>query len=731
MVVPPKSRSFGRLVLYSRARDVAPIAGRAGILVAVGTLWLAGCSPTAEPKTSDTPPPAPMMPAATGPGPVALAPSAPAVRQRQVSPFSGAGSGVMIGRIPAPPARGVTESADGISLNFVNADVRDVARAVLAGMLGLNYTIDPQVQGQITIETSRPIVRAGVLPALESAFRSAGIGLVEVNGIWQVVPLANAPHYAALGQRPGAAGFTTQIVPLRWVGAATLERALEPLLPPGTTVRADSSRNILVVSGASQDVAEVLDNVAVFDVDTMRGASFAFVPLHSGQARSVAAELPRVLGIDSGPAAGMLRAVPIERLNAILVTSLQPAYVEQARQWIERLDIGSDTVSRRIYVYRVQNGRAADIAGVLAKVLGTGGQGTASPGGASPPADTAPPSLNATDLPTGLAPPASPSPQTPAPDPLLGPLTGGGNPLTSSSASQLRITADETNNALLVLANPQEWNTIQSALTQLDIPALQVLIEASIAEVTLTGQLNYGVQYLVNSGRFGFNQSQNSTGTLASSFPGLNVIYSGGANTNVIIDALEQLTTVKVLSSPDLLVLNNQKARLQVGDQVPIATQSAVSTLTTGAPIVNAIEYRDTGVILQITPRVNGNGLVSLDISQEVSAVAQTTTSTLDSPTIQQRRINSSVSVQDGQTIALGGLIQDSRTDSKGGIPLLKDIPYLGVLFSTRNLTTSRTELLVLITPHVVRDRESARAVTDELRTKLPLLTGPLPTRVR
>jgi general secretion pathway protein D len=258
-----------------------------------------------------------------------------------------------------------------------------------------------------------------------------------------------------------------------------------------------------------------------------------------------------------------------------------------------------------------------------------------------------------------------------------------------------------------------------------------VLIEASIAEVTLTGQLNYGVQYFVNSGRFGFNQVENTTGVLASAFPGLNLIYSGGANTNVIIEALEQLSTVKVLSSPDLLVLNNQKARLQVGDQVPIATQSAVSTLTAGSPIVNSIEYRDTGVILEITPRVNANGLVALDISQEVSAVAQTTTSTLDSPTIQQRRINSSVSVQDGQTIVLGGLIQDSRTDTKSGIPILKDIPYLGVLFSLRNLSTSRTELLVLITPHVVRDRESARAVTDELRSKLPLLTSPLPTLVR
>jgi general secretion pathway protein D len=652
----------------------------------------------------------------------------------------------MIGPLPAAPVRSVTESPDGVSLNFVNADVRDVARSVLGGILGLSYTVDPQVQALVTIETSRPIIRAGVLPALEIAFRSAGIGLVELSGVWQIVPLANASRYATLGQHSGVAGFITQIVPLRWVTADTLQRALEPLVPPGTTVRADPSRNILIVSGAGQDVADVMTNVAVFDVDTLRGASFAFVPLHYAQARNVVAELPKVIGLDNGPGAGMLRAVAIERLNAVLVTSLQPAYVEQARQWIERLDVGSGGNERRIYVYHVQNGRAADLAGALNKVLGTSGSGSASPSGALPQADaTSGGPTGAQPVPdlsagppgpqTGSTPQGSsatvPSPQATASDPLLGPISGSLNPSPSGSGSQLRITADEVGNALLVMATRQEWSTVQAALAQLDVPALQVLIEASILEVTLTGQLNYGVQYSVNSGRFGFNQIQNTSGTLTSSFPGLNLIYSGGANTNVIIDALEQLTTVKVLSSPDLMVLNNQKARLQVGDQVPIATQSAVSTLTAGSPIVNSIEYRDTGVILQITPRVNENGLVALDISQEVSAVAQTTTSTLDSPTIQQRQITSSVSVQDGDTVALGGLITDSRTDIKGGIPILKDIPVLGVLFGTRNLSTSRTELLVLITPHVVRDRASADAVTDELRRKLPLLTSPLPTQVR
>jgi general secretion pathway protein D len=707
--------------------------GRLLSVLIAGALALSACTSSTAPKPRaeapedrdtiyrDEPAPVPLVLPPAGGG------------QVRAAPFSGQGSGQLIGRPPGQPQRGIVESPNGISLNFVNADVRDVARSVLGEMLGLTYTIDPQAQGQVTIETSRPIARASVLPALESAFRSAGVGLVDVNGIWHVVPLANAARYATVGHR-GSPGFTTEIVPLHWVTADTLQRALEPLLPPGATVRADAPQNVLIVSGAGQDVAEILDNIAVFDVDALRGASFAFIPLRNGQARAIAAELPKVLGLEGGPAAGMIRAVPIERLNAVLVTSLQQGYVDRARRWIERLDIGSTTADRRIYVYRVQNGRAADIAMVLSKVLGTAGSASPSRETPSPLPDTGAAPQPAPEMPPpqpqGL-PAASPAPQTPVPDVLAGGLGGGAMAASPAAGSQLRITADEVNNALLVLANPQEWATVQSALMQLDIPSLQVLIEASIAEVTLTGALNYGVQYYVNSGRFGFNQVENATGVLASTFPGLNLLYNGGANTNVIISALEQLTTVKVLSSPDLLVLNNQKARLQVGDQVPIATQSAVGTLSPGAPIVNSIEYRDTGVILQITPRVNGNGLVSLDISQEVSAVSPTTSSTLDSPTIQQRRIASSVSVQDGQTIALGGLIQDNRTVGKSGIPILMDIPYLGALFGVRTVSNKRTELIVLITPHVVRDRNSARAVTEELRGKLPLLTGPLPTKVR
>ena len=331
----------------------------------------------------------------------------------------------------------------------------------------------------------------------------------------------------------------------------------------------------------------------------------------------------------------------------------------------------------------------------------------------------------------------------PAAQPQIGLGEGGAGAAAGPNA--IRITADEVNNAVLVYASPNDYSKVEAALQQLDVPPVQVMVEATIAEVTLSNNLSLGLQYYIRSGNFralfaGSNTSLNSSGTatqvasngvsdttsaLFSGFsfvPGLNLAFGSTGGSSAVLQLLQQLTEVKVLSSPNLMVLNNQSARLQVGDQVPIATGSAVSTLTSNAPLVNTIEYRDTGVILKITPRVNANGGIQLDIAQEVSQVATTTSSTLDSPTISQRLVTSSVAVGDGQTIALAGLISDSRERGKNGIPILQDIPYLGALFGTRTDTVKRTELIALITPHVVRNDFQSRAITDELRLKLPLL---------
>jgi general secretion pathway protein D len=292
----------------------------------------------------------------------------------------------------------------------------------------------------------------------------------------------------------------------------------------------------------------------------------------------------------------------------------------------------------------------------------------------------------------------------------------------------IQIVPDLRNNALVISASPEEYRQIESALRQLDVTPMQVMIEATIAEVTLTDQLRYGLQWFFHTGDSNFTFSPLSTGAVAPIFPGFNYALTS-ANAQVILNALTQITDVKVISSPQLMVLNNETARLQIGDEVPIITQQVQSTEAL-APVVNSIEYRDTGVILNVSPRVNAGGLVVLDIVQEVSDVVTTTTSTLDTPTIQQRQIKSTVAVQSGESVALGGLIRDGSTKGVTGLPIVSEIPVLGNLFKNTTDTQRRTELLVLITPRVAASRQDSREITEELRSRVRAL-APLEYRIQ
>ncbi|MGD8810293.1 MAG: hypothetical protein PVG24_11855, partial [Gammaproteobacteria bacterium] len=286
--------------------------------------------------------------------------------------------------------------------------------------------------------------------------------------------------------------------------------------------------------------------------------------------------------------------------------------------------------------------------------------------------------------------------------------------------ANIRVIADEANNALTVLATAQDYKKVERALIKLDVSPLQVLIEATIAEVTLNDRLRYGLQWFLRSGNASFSLSNLASGAVNSTFPGFSAVFSGlDGDVRVVLDALDEITKVRVLSSPQLMVLNNRTATLQVGDQVPILTRSAVSVNNPDAPVVNSVEFRDTGVILRVTPRVNESGLVTLDVQQEVSDVVPTVSSNIDSPTIQQRYFESSVQVDTGTTIALGGLIEDRRTNGDSGLPVISQVPVVGNLFKTTTNELDRTELLVLLTPRVVRNAGDARSVTRELRDRL------------
>ncbi|HXL99168.1 MAG TPA: type II secretion system secretin GspD, partial [Rhizomicrobium sp.] len=648
------------------------------------------------------------------------------------------GSGNFVG---AGPPRHVVSTAvsddGGITLNFVNADVRDVAKAVLGDFLGLNYTIGAGVQGTVTMQTSRPVGRTEVLPVLEQSLRLNGLALVKTGDIYKVVPLTDAPRQSGTittaGSRHahGEPGFGIEVVPLRFVSAVEMQHLIEPLVPSQAIVHADTARNFLIIEGTEDERAAIVDEVGVFDVDWLSGMSFAlFAPKYT-DARGLAKELDEILGGAGSPLAGVVRLVPIERLNSVLAISTQPRYLQQLQHWVDRLDRPGEGTDRRIYVYAVQYGRAADIAEVLTHVLfggATPSPGTKSGAGSS----TSAPAGEGFSLST-MGEPAPGSPGTGSPtatpgggasdssEPLLSKSLEEAASETAGTTGNATITADPTNNSLVIYGTSQQYAVIESALHQLDIVPLQVLLEASIAEVTLTHDLQYGVQYFYNPGNKQNTITLSNAGfPLAQAFPGFSYMFTQGTNIQIILNALSTVTHVEVISSPEVMVLNNHTATLQVGDQVPIATATAVGVTTPDSPIVNSIEYHDTGVILKVTPGVNQGGMVTMDISQEVSNVAADSTSTLGSPTFAQRKIESTISIQDGETIALGGLISDSKTFGNSGLPFLSEIPVVGGLFGSKNDDHDRTELMVLITPHVIDDLQRARSVTDELRHKMP-----------
>ena len=763
--------------------------------MAVGLAILCGCQPTqslgpiATESQTIAQPPKPLTPpgANTKAPEVANAPAVVPTERAQI--ISGTGQLVQTPPPPSKAAQATAGQEGDITLNFVDADVHDVLPRVLGDILHLNYTIDPKIQATITVQTSRPLKQEDVLPVLQEVLRASGLTLVQSNGIYRLVAGDDAQRAGAVpvtvgsgaGTAATSSAYNVQVLPLKFVSATELQQTLAPFVPKGAVIQADPTRNVLILSGTGVDLSTVTDMIKAFDVDWISGMSFGIIPLQTASPKSVADQLTTIFGPKgSVPLPGMLSFAPLDRMNAILVVSPQRAYVAQARMWIERLDRGETETQPRIFEYHVQNSRAADIAKVLTGLFSNGQvstvQAQTAPGTTgtqiggnygSPTLDNS--SLGASPL-NGGGSGLSSSSQAPGVGTTLGGASGsampglgqgtsappqGGTGTTdqtdagggdngaqgngSSNGLQLppvRIIADEKNNDLVIYARPRDYHMIEDALTRIDVVPLQVLIEATIAEVTLSNDLQYGLQYFFHQHENQFSFGNTSTPIMAGTasagvFPGFNYVL-GSANANVVLNLLSSITDVHVVSAPELLVLDHQSASLLVGNEIPIPTAQIQSTITSGAPIVNTVQYVDTGVILKVSPRVNASGLVTLDISQEVSSVPNSTSAAASTlgPTITQRRIQSTITVQDGETVALGGLIQDTHNLTRNGLPLLSDVPVLGALFRSTDRSVARTELLVLLEPKVLHNATDARAATEELRSRLHSLQdteGPVP----
>ncbi len=696
-----------------------------------------------------------------------------------------------------PGQRAPAEGGGDISLDFADTDIREIVAQILGNLLKVNYTIDPGVHGTATLHTARPLTRAQLLPTLQTLLAQTGASLLQTGALYRVVPAAAGASSAELAGSDVSAGAV--VVPLRYASAEDLAKVLQQFVGNGAKVVPAAGSNSLLVSGEPGTRTTLVELIRSFDIDVLAGQSYALLPVTSGDVKDFAGALQDAFrGQSGGALAGVVRVVPMARVNAVLVIANQPRILDDVRRVYSLVDRARAQTIRSWHVYYLQNGKANDAAYVLQQAFtpnsvtaqppgagqttpglatqsvagggfggggggqrggfggggggfggggggfgggggggfGGGGFGGAQGGGLSGGGGLAGGGLSGGSILGGGAGGgiAGGGGQAPAPaapgNPLLGGLEpqqpGGGG---GANPDSMHIIPNEQNNALVIYATKREEDTIEAMLRKLDILPLQVRIDAVIAEVQLNDTLQYGTQFFFKSGGINgilSNVQQNlstanlSAAQFATGFPGFVIGGQGLGGAPFALNALQAVTTVHVLSSPQLLVLDNQSARLQVGNVVPYLSQQSQSQIVGNAPIVNSINYQPTGVILEVTPRVNSGGLVTLDVSQEVSDVSTApNASGINSPTFLERNITSRVVVQDGQTIGLAGLIRDSQTRGNSGIPWLKDIPLLGALAGNQSNDRVRTELLVLITPHVIHDQRDARALTEDLRDQL------------
>ena len=626
------------------------------------------------------------------------------------------GSGVVVKQSEIGPV--VTDASGGLTLNFEGADLREVVRTILGDILRENYIVDPRVGGTITLRTARPIPRNAAMHTLEEILRMNGAVMIRENdGVFRVVPAAAAgkgnvtPQLFEAGRSlPG--GYSIQVVPLKYIGVADMAKILEPLAGETASVRPDPLRNLLFLSGTQLQIKHMLETIGMFDVDWIAGMSVGLFTLQSVDVKTAYADLEKLFGDKNlGPLAGAVRIVPIERLNALLVVTPQTKYLDEARTWIQRFDRpGTGTGGQRLFVYRVQNGKAEQLASLINDAFSRGKipQKTTA-------AATLAPGLAAAEVKTTDA----TKPEQPRPESVARVNVPAGDSVTLPS--DVRVIADKDNNLLLILASPADYESIESALRMLDTVPRQVLIEVTIAEITLKDEFKYGLEWYFNHGARIKGQLDSGAAGIAQLVPGFSYAWTSKVgDVSAVLNALASDSKLKVISAPHITVSDNQTAKIKVGDRVPTISQTqSLLTTTVTSGIISTVQYVETGVQLSVTPRINAGGLVNMEIAQEVSNAIANTISGIDSPTIQQRAAQSKVTIQSGDTLILAGLINETQSRGSDGLPFLSRIPLLGGLFGSESRSENRTELIILITPHVLHTTREASEITQEYRKRL------------
>ncbi len=672
---------------------------------------------------------------------------------------------------PAQQNKRTTPTGTGsYSLNFDEADLGEVAKVILSDILGQNYVLSPKVAGKVTLQTTDPLTKEELLPTLEMVLRMNNAALVKDGRIYHIEPAAEALYTSDMSS--GKSGYQTRVIPVRNVDVQDIAEIIKPLVHEKTILNVDGARNILVASGSADEIARVMDMVSTFDIDVLKGRSFGLFPLAHIDPETMIDELEGIFYKGNTDESEFFQFMPIERLNAVLAVTHQSRYLRDIESWVTRLDKANTVTGGGVNVYKVQHADAEELADTLNEIF-TGAakkdksakvapgkkastmtnKGSTSTGTTGSTQSTRPTgnlasfAVNQSD---GNSPDENASTENaPSDNPGAFALTqrvekssAGNQPsgdVRVSNVDDVRIIADKANNAVVVVATPRAYQTILPVIQQLDVLPLQVLIDASVVSVKLTDKLQYGIEWFLrqgdtvvgsNLGDLGGIDLGNMalTGAKAFGTGGLSLVQNSN-EVKAILRAQASKGNVDVNSSPSLMVLNNQEAKINVGQQVPISTGSSSIPLSGGTGTTgsfaqsNTIQYMDTGVTLEVTPRVNANGMVIMDIKQIVSNVVSVPTDASDtqkqSPTIDKKEIESSVAVLDGETIALGGLIDEQNTENKSGIPWLYELPLIGPMFGSTTYDKTKNELVVLITPRVVKSKLDSSKVTNEFKRKL------------
>ncbi|QIB67682.1 type II secretion system secretin GspD [Kineobactrum salinum] len=658
-----------------------------------------------------------------------------------------------------------------VSLNFEEAPLGEVVHAVLGDILGLDYIVDHPVQGNITLRSRTPIPRDQLLQVLESLLRANNVIMTRgADGRYLVTGSEQGTRLAPRLSNPESerAGYSTIVVPLQYISASNMAEILGPMAEEQAFLRVDNSRNLLILAGTQAQLDGWLDMIATFDVDLLKGMSVGLFPLENSRVEDAAQVLDGMLGSGSGDGgegeggqgsnnfSRLVRIIPVKRLNSLLVVTPRSHYLDTVGTWIERLDTTPDSnFEKSLHVYPVQNTTSSRLADLIRGIYSGGGGGGRSTGPAA--------RSGATDR--GVAPGMSMESIGSGSSSRSGRSSGsfgsgsssgssgigsfgssnrssdtGGSTVTSiggdeeSEIADVRVVADEENNSLMIYATGKQYGIIEDALRQLDVVATQVIIEASILEVTLTEDLEYGLEWSFKNGlggRYDGSGQQVSSGSAPSvSAPGFSYsITNPAGNINAVLNALSEDSLINVISSPSVMVLDNHTAYIHVGDQVAIRQGSLVSE---GGTVTQNFQYRDTGVKLMVRPSVNAGGLVTMDVEQSVTDIGTATIN--EQPTFLERNIMSRVAVRSDESVVLGGLIRENASSRDSGVPLLHRIPVLGALFGSTVNNNRRTELLVIITPRVLANETELREVSQELRSRVrhmqliddPLLEEPL-----